>query len=708
MDGVLSLARPQRATLARLRQELRLLPADANRDGSPAWMIHDPVANRFYRIGWMDFEMLARWERRTHAAVAQAVCDETTLHAESEDVESLESFLSQHGLLQPSGPADVDAMRQRCAAQKLDAGEWLLHHYLFFRLPLVRPQDKLARLLKRASWLFTPAMLGVVCLASAVGIAMVLHQWDAFSSSFVDKLTWDGLVGFGVAMMFAKTLHEMGHALTATRYGVRVAHMGVALVVMFPMLYTDTSESWKLSNPRQRLAIASAGILTELALAGVATLLWSLAPDGSFRTAMFFLASTSWVLTLAVNASPFMRFDGYFILCDLLNFPNLHERAGAFARTWLRRTLLGLPQPWPESLPAGPRRWLVAFALVTWCYRFFVFLGIAFVVYQHFFKALGIALMLVEVVWFIARPIQLELKAWWSRRGEVGARRKMGAGVAAILLILVLVVPWQSGVWGEGVVHAERQQLVFSPRSGEIASLPEHSQVAKGELLFTLVEPDLRSATRRAQALADARAAELAGLSGSQDAAGRGAVLESERQRFLAEAGMYSGEQSRMQLAAPFAGRLVDIDPQLRPGVWVQSRHPLAMLIDPADWVAEVYVPEGDIDRIRPGSHARVYAGVHAITGKVLQIDTSRAASLPYPMLDAAFGGPIVTLPHPDPRNADHVVRDGLFRVRIALDKAPPREQMALCSVVISGERHSLLGGVVEHAISVVMRESGF
>ena len=95
-----------------------------------------------------------------------------------------------------------------------------------------------------------------------------------------------------MALVFAKALHEMGHAVTATRYGVRVAHMGVALLVMFPMLYTDTSESWKISNPRQRLAIASAGIITELALAGLATLAWGLSPDGAIRSALFFLATT--------------------------------------------------------------------------------------------------------------------------------------------------------------------------------------------------------------------------------------------------------------------------------------------------------------------------------------------------------------------------------------------------------------------------------
>lgn len=707
MDRVVSLSQSRRPALGALREELRLLPADANRDGSPAWMIQDPVSNRFYRIGWVDFEILSRWRQGPPEAMAQAICNETTLHVDAADVDSLESFLKQHNLLQPSGTADVDAMRQRAAAQTKSIGEWLLHNYLFFRLPLVRPQDKLARLMPRLGWLFTPAMLALVCLASVIGIALVAHQWDTFASSLVDHLTWQGAIGFAAAVVFAKTLHELGHALTATRYGVRVAHMGVAMVVLFPMLYTDTSESWKLSNPRQRLAIASAGILTELALAGIATLLWNLAPDGSLRTALFFLASTSWVLTLLVNASPFMRFDGYFILCDLLNFPNLHERAGNFARTWLRRTLLGLSQPWPEELPASYRRWLIVFALATWTYRFVVFLGIAVLVYLYFFKLLGIALMVVEVTWFIGRPVYAELKEWWGQRREVKFARKLWAGLAAMLLFAVLAVPWHSGVHGEGVVRAGRQHLVFAPGAGVLRSLPQRTQVAEGELLFALAAPELRGAAHRAQGLADARAMELVGLSGIKDGEERRALLQSERERFLAEAGVFTGEQARMQLVAPFAGRLADIDSQLRAGVWVQPRQPLAILIDPTSWIAEVFVAEEDIGRIKPGDEAKVYSGVHAMAGKVLEVDTSRTGALPHPMLDAASGGPIATLPHPDGRG-ENSVRDGLFRVRIALSEPPPRQQMILCSAVISGTPRSLLHGVLDHAFSVLIRESGF
>ncbi|MES2632204.1 MAG: HlyD family efflux transporter periplasmic adaptor subunit [Pseudomonadota bacterium] len=475
-----------------------------------------------------------------------------------------------------------------------------------------------------------------------------------------------------------------------------------------PSRYTDTSESWKLSNPRQRLAIASAGILTELALAGVATLLWSLAPDGSLRTALFFLATTSWVLTLAINASPFMRFDGYFILCDLLNFPNLHERAGNFARAWLRRTVLGLATPWPEVLPAQQRRWLIAFALVTWVYRFVVFLGIAVLVYLYFFKLLGIALMLVEVGWFIARPIYVELQVWWAQRDGVSAIRKWMAGFAAVIALLVLLIPWHTAVQGTGVVRAARQHLVFSPKAGMVRAMPARTQVAEGDLLFALAAPDLRSGVNRAQASADARAQELLGLAGMKDGEERRAILESERERFLAEASVFSSEQSRMQLLAPFAGKLADIDPQVQLGVWVQHRQPLAVLIDNSQWNAEIFVAEEDVARIRPGDRARVYVGPRAISGKVLQVDPSRTASLPYPMLDATSGGPIVTLPRADERNGERVVRDGLYRVRIALEEAPPRQQMVLCTASISGSRQSLLHGVFDHAASVLIRESGF
>jgi putative peptide zinc metalloprotease protein len=285
-------------------------------------------------------------------------------------------------------------------------------------------------------WIFTRITAVVVTSLSLVGIFLATRQWETFSSTFVDQLTWSGLLGYSAALVFAKALHEMGHALTATRYGVRVAHMGVALLVMFPMLYTDTSESWKLSNPRQRLAIAGAGIITELALAGLATLAWSLSPDGSVKSALFFLATTSWLLTLLVNVSPFLRFDGYFILSDAIDYPNLHQRSGEFARIWLRRVLLGFNDAWPEDIRNKSRVFLILFAFMTWIYRLVVFLGLAVLVYYFFFKVLGILLMAVELVWFIWRPLWSELSIWRERKSDFKTNR---VWVAYVFLWIILV-----------------------------------------------------------------------------------------------------------------------------------------------------------------------------------------------------------------------------------------------------------------------------
>jgi putative peptide zinc metalloprotease protein len=701
-------------TLPPIREELRLLPAAANPDGSPAWMVHDPVNNRFFRIGWMDFEMLLRWSQGTPQAIAESINDETTLTIDVNDVGALLHFLEQHSLLQSNSTAAVDRMRHRSVLMKRNPYEWLLHNYLFFRIPLVRPQLWLAKIMPFFNWLFSPAAAIVVLFLTGAGVFLVARQWETFIGTIVDQLTWSGAFGYAVALMFAKTLHELGHAITATRYGVRVAHMGVAMLVLFPMLYTDTSESWKLTNPRQRLAIASAGVITELAIAGLATLAWSLSPEGSLKNALFFLATTSWVLTLLLNVSPFMRFDGYFILTDILDFPNLHERSGALARTWLRRTLLGFDEPWSERTPGNGNAVLIAFALGTWIYRLTLFLGIALLVYYFCFKVLGIFLMAVELVWFIALPIWTELRVWHRRKAEIKTNRKFIAWIGLAVFLVGGFVPWQTGIHGIGWVHPERQQTIYSPLAGRIVSLPtdaEAGSVKQGQILIALVSPDLRLGALKATDQANARARELLGLSGLPNGEERRAQIETEQSRYLAEASLYDGEQSRLQIAAPFAGVLRDLDPHLAPGVWVQPRQPLGVLIDPKHWTIETYVAEADVARIRIGDSVRAFMGLRslqAFTGHVQEVDTVRTAILPHSILDAKNGGPIVTLSPSAEDHRERVPKDAIYRVRIRLDEVPPSQQMMLAHVSISGESRAWLPTVFSRVAAVAVRESGF
>ena len=702
-----------RVPLPALRDELRLLPAAANADGSPAWMVHDPVVNRFFRIGWLDFELLLRWGGASADEAAAAVCAETLLHADAADVAGLLAFLSQHSLLKADTPQAVDRLRQRAAQQQRSPLEWLLHNYLFFRVPLLRPQRWLVGVLAFFGWVYTRTAACAVAGLGAVGVFLAARQWETFSSTFVDHLSWSGLAGYLVALAVAKALHELAHAVTATRHGVRVAHMGVAFLVMFPMLYTDTSESWKLARARQRLAIASAGIVAELALALLATLGWSLAPEGPVKSALFFLATTSWLLTLAVNASPFMRFDGYFIVMDWFDFPNLHERSGAMARAWLRRTLLGWREADPERLAGRGNTVLIAFALATWLYRLTVFLGIALLVYHYFFKLLGIALMAVELVWFIGRPVATELRAWHARRSETRTSRRVGAWLLAATVLGALLVPWHGAVHGPGWLHAHQQQVLYAPIAGRLVARPQAGPVQAGQTLFALVSPELGLSGQRAQGQADARSQELLGLAGLEGGEERRTQVQSQRDKFSAEARLYDFETARLQLAAPFAGVLADIDPQLEAGVWVQPRQPLATVFDPAHWVVEAFIDEADIGRVRAGQSARVHTGAHGtatLHGKVVEVDTNRTAVLPHAMLDAHAGGPVATLtPAAAERRGEALApRDSLYRVKIALDSAPSTVRMSLGRVVIGADGQAWLPMVAKRAAAVLVRESGF
>lgn len=711
MSSVAALAPPASASqdlvVPALREDLRLFRDGAQRDGAPAWMLHDPVTNRFYRIGWLEFEVLSRWSLRQPARIAAAVAAQTPLDAEEDDVLRLAQFLRAHQLLRVTDAAGVDRLDRAAGARRVHWLRALLHNYLFFRIPLVHPQAFLRRSLPWIAFVFAPWFRWLLLACTGAGLLLAARQWDGFLHTFEDTLSLRGLAGYLAALAVAKVAHELGHAYCATRHGVRVGHMGFAFLVLWPMLYTDTSESWKLGDRRARFRIASAGMLTEFGIAGLATLAWSLSADGAWKSAMFFLATTSWVLTLGINASPFMRFDGYFLLSDALDLPNLHERAFATARAWLRRRLLGWDEPWPEPFTPGMRRFLIGFSLVTWIYRLLVFLAIAVAVYHLFFKVLGIVLFAVEIGWFVVRPFWSEFAVWRARRAEILPSRRRALWLLSAGLAAVLFVPWHGAVHAPAWMHADRELVVYSPLPARVESLHEAGAVAAGATLAVLDSPDLRLRAIQFERYADALARQLDQTVGRRDGLERRAVFAQQWAEQLAEARARRTELERLELRAPFAGRVVDVDRAVRPGVWVNGEHALAILVDDASWVVDAYVDQADVERLEVGAAVRFLPrgeAFGAVSGRVTGIDGARTQRLPEALLAAGFGGTIPTLEGGDGR----VPRDALYRVHIVLDAAPPMRSVRGGSVTIEGKARSLALDAFRTVASLLIRESGF
>jgi putative peptide zinc metalloprotease protein len=696
-----------------LRQELTLRPAPAAPDGTPTWTLHDPAANRFYQIGWAAFEILSRWMLGDAAAVVSAVNTQTTLSVDQEDVSSLLQFLSGHHLLVASGAQGSEQLRNAAARHRLSVGKWLLKNYLFLRVPLVRPMPLLRRLSPWVRFVFRPGFWWLVGGVALLGLYLVSRQWERFVHTFHAYGTWQGLLGLALALSFAKVVHEMGHALTAYRHGCKVPAMGVGLLVMWPVLFTDTSEAWKLPLRRQRLQIAMAGVLAELALAAFATLLWNFLPDGPLRAGVFMLATSTWVATLAINASPFTRFDGYYVLSDWWNVPNLHERAFALGRWWLREQLFALGDPVPEVFPPRLHRKLVVFTLVTWLYRFVLFLSIALLVFHFFFRALGIVLMGVELGWFLGLPIWRELVVWWHRRGDMHwNRRSVRSAVLAALLALWLFVPWQGAVRAPAVLEHAQARMVYAPRAAQVVQLAVHEgeRVQAGQLLLRLQSPSLDYQLQAAAQQAARSQWELNQQPFNDELRVLGPALRKRWETAQQAVAGYRAEQQQLVLKAPFDGRVVDLDPAMHQGGWLRGGEQVLGVVGDHGLKGEAFVGESDLARLRAGQRMRfvprmLEAGELACT--VSGVDRLNLAALDEAYVASIYGGPISSLRRPD---GSVVPLESIFRVRFGQCAPPARMPASELSgqAVIVGDSRSQAGRFVRWLAALLRREVSF
>jgi putative peptide zinc metalloprotease protein len=698
----------QAVPLPALREDLKLEAAPRGQDGTPHWHLVDPVRNRFFRLGWLEFELLARWGASDSAAhLCAQVARDTPLAPEPDDVAVLQQFLQANELLR----ADAGTMRaalQRMAGQRaLSRWQWLLHHYLFFRIPLVRPEAFLARTARWVAPLFRRALVPWLGAACVLALWRILDQWPAFSQTFLYFFSWEGALGYGVALALAKVVHELAHAYTCRHFGVRVPTMGVAVMLLWPLLYTDTSEAWKLHSRRARLAIGGAGVVAELMLAVCAALAWSVLPDGPLRSAAYVLAAVTWVSTVAVNLNPFMRFDGYYLLMDALDIPNLSERSFAIARWQLRRALLGVDAPMPHPQLAGRRSWLCLYAYLTWIYRVVLFAGIAAAVYFLFFKLAGVILFAVEIIWFVLRPIANEMTAWRSLRPRWSRR----AGFSAVLLALLLAalaLPWRADVRADGYWQAREDSRVFAPAGARLARIlvADGETVSAGQPLFQLTDPQVESQWIQLQSRIDGLEAQLAGAIGQASLRDAAPVFERQLAAARAEQLLQGQERERLAVRAPHAGVVRDLDRGLYAGAWVGPRHALARVVGGGDSLAYLFVPESQIARVKTGAAVRLLArraDPAALEASVTGIDSTAARVLPQPMLASTHGGPIAARASP---GGELVPNEVLYRVTVRVHGAAP--QLVPVAGHIEGERSSMLWDFLRRCVAVVVRESGF
>ena len=703
---------PAKQPTPKLRRDLKLYSGPHDHDNGPTWTLHDPLRNRFFRLQWLDKVLLSHWNTGEAKAIISAIHQETGIRISSQQIQKMGQFLASNTLLTASNQQASNNLWQQSNTIKTSVGNWLLHHYLFFKIPLFKPDRFLRATLPFVGFIYSPVFLFLLTIAGMLGLYLTIRQWEVFIASIETIFSTQGVLWYFAALLLVKTSHELGHAITACRFGCRIPTIGVAFMVMFPVLYTDTSEVWKLRSMRERLAIGSAGVGAELLLALLATILWSFLPPGDARNSVVMVATITWITSLTINLNPLMRFDGYYLLADLLAMDNLQDRAFALGRWQLRQWLLGLREPAPEYFTAKRRTTLLIYAYATWIYRLLLFLAIALLVYHFLFKLAGLFLMAVELLWFIILPIARELKVWWLQKNDLSWNRHTVAtllGLAGIAIILA--TPWQEHMEAPALLTAKQNVRLYAPTPARLRNIyiTKGQQVAAGESLLTLAAPDLEhEIVQINHQIADLQWQNDHAMN-SQSMLENSLIRQKEMGQLLSKRAGLLDRKIKLHITAPFAGRVTDIENGLLPGRWLAAKQPLLELATINQQKIIAYIPEAAINRAHPGLQAEFQANdrqIPPINATIIKVDSMAMDTLEKACFASIYGGDI-----PVWQDARGRMIPVAAVYRLTLDIPQPHMKISnetIGTIKLPITKKTILHRVWQQVGQVLIRESGF
>lgn len=541
--------------------------------------------------------------RRTMHRVWREVVDEFGADAPAQDqILSVVSQLYAAELVSSDTGIDEGELAERAQRQTRQLAASRYRNPMFIRWRLVDPDRALAATLHLVRPFCGPLGFTLWLAAMVWFVAEAALHWGELSGSVSDRVLASGnILVFLLVFPPLKVLHELGHAYAVKLGGGAVHEIGISFLTFMPAPYVDASASVMFPSRWHRAAVGAAGMIVELAAAAAAMAVWLNSEPGLVRSVAYDVVFIASVSTVVFNINPLLRFDGYYILSDLLELPNLAARSSRLYLAGVQRKLFGLGHvPIPTTAPRE-RFWLLAYAPAALVYRVFVVIGIAFFVgTQYFF--FGVALVAWMLATTFAWPLLKGLSyvlmspALTGRRGRAVALTG-GAVLALVGAVAYLPVPHATVV--EGVVWVPEDTRVVPEVSGHVAEIlaKSGSRVTTGMPLLRLEDPFL--ASRRAGA--EARMAELqARLTAAETASPYETQLIRNQLAFARnDLDETLRKQRALLVRSPAAGIVVlpkahDLD-----GSYARQGALLGYVMSGAAPLVRALVPEGEIDLVR-------------------------------------------------------------------------------------------------------------
>lgn len=646
--------------------------------GEPWYVLGDPYSNRFYRFRPEAYQFISRLDGKKTVEEVWNDClraDPDRTPGQQEVVSAL-AQLHAASLIVSDLPPDAAALFNRMTKRQAQNLRQVLLNFLFLKIPLWDPDSFLNKTSFIGKFIFSRYGLILFAVALFWALRMGADRWQELLDQTNGILSPGNLLWLYVTWGVVKFFHEMGHGYATKRYGGEVHTMGIMFLVFTPVPYVDTTASWGFRERWKRVMVGFAGMLVEFFIAAVALTVWANTGPGTINQIAFnviFLASVS---TLLFNINPLLRFDGYYIMSDALDVPNLQQTAFLQLKTALERYGFGLRRVPPVANTKRGAFWYGTYGLAAAVYRVFLLGTIVFFIGQKLF-GLGIALAIFGLItWGVVPLVKMFSYVFTEPRLDRVRSRAIGVvyGTVGVVIAFLAFFPWPAHFRAEGVVKAENVASFVNFSDGILVEVNNESSamVKAGQPLLKMVNPLLDAELQSARARVEQFAQQVR-LAQAEDPVNIG-PLEASLRAANAQLNVLIQREKALQVSAPIDGRWFAPFVYTYRGAWVPRGTFLGEVVDESSFYFSAIVTQKEAaslfsENIRNAEirlRGEAETKIRSYEWRTIAADQ---LTLPTPSLGWGGGGP-VEVKQDDDEGLSTV--EPFFEVRVALDGQEP------------------------------------
>ncbi|MCW5799847.1 MAG: hypothetical protein KIT40_15220 [Nitrospira sp.] len=586
----------------RLRSHLRVHRHQYR--GQTWYVLQDLATDQFHRFSTEAYGIIGLMDgRRTIQEIWEQASERLGDEAPTQnDVIGLISQLHASDALFFDAPPDMAELSKRSITQARRKRYTRLANLFSWRMPLCDPDRFLARFLPLVRPFISAP--GLLCWGILVGMGLLcggIYWTDLFHNFSDQALAPQNLVLLWLLFPLLKLCHELGHGFMAKAFGAEVHELGVMLLVFTPVPYVETTAAWGFRSKWQRILVSAAGMMVELALASLALIVWINAEPGIVRVLAYNTILIAGISTVLFNANPLLRFDGYYMLMDYLEIPNMKHRAGRYFSYLAERYLLGQPEAEMPQATIGERFWFLLYGTAASLYRIVVVVGILLFLGDQF-PPVAILFAIFTGVMMIVVPLVKGANYLFTspqlHRGRVRAVVTVVCLVAA-LTGLVGFVPVPFRTLTEGIVWLPDDAMVRAGTDGFVTQVVATSgaQVQAGEVLFICQNSDLLTQLN----VLESRLQELKARHTEQEPQDRtkAAIIEEEMKYVSQERDRIRERVGHLIVRSKQAGTFVTTRAEDFPGKYVHQGDLMGQVLDLRTVTVRTVVAQGEIDLVR-------------------------------------------------------------------------------------------------------------